>query len=159
MESFRLVDAAATEALARALAPAIDVGTVLLLEGELGAGKTTFTRALVASLGGDPLLVHSPTFSLVHQYEAQMPIFHLDCYRLSDPDEWFSLGVEDQLDQAVACIEWPSKVAEVLPDHVDAWQFDFAHDGEGGRLVTVQPSSRGESAWSDIAARWRQELS
>ena len=128
-----------------------------LLEGELGAGKTTFTRALVAGLGGDPLLVHSPTFSLVHQYEASVPIFHLDCYRLSDAEEWFSLGIDEQLDQAVTCIEWPSRVAEALPEHLPTWRLTFAHDGDGGREVQVQPPMGVTPRWPDAVRACLQE--
>ena len=137
MAMIHLPNEAATTALGREIAQHVCSGDLLLLEGNLGAGKTTFVRALVEALGGDPLLVHSPTFSLVHRYDTTPAVFHLDCYRLGEPDEWYTLGIEEELPTAITCIEWPSRVADVLPESQPTWQLNLDHDGQGGRQVQV----------------------
>ena len=136
-----LPDAAATGALAGALAPLVLRGDLLFLHGELGCGKTTFVRYLVAAHGGDDNVVHSPTFSLVHQYECgagRPPILHLDCYRLSGAEEWESLGVDDELATAITCIEWPERVAEALP--TTAWEVHLRTTVTVGGEAVVTPA-------------------
>lgn len=99
--------------LARALAP----GTVVGLDGPLGAGKTTLVRSIVAALGANPRQVASPTFVLMHQYEARTPIYHFDAYRLKSANEFWELGIQDYFESAgISIIEWASRVAECLPD-------------------------------------------
>jgi len=102
-----LVDETATEDLGIQLARCTPPGGTWLLRGELGAGKTTWTRGFVAGLGGDPDQVASPTYAVLHRYEtAQGRVFHLDLYRLGSGGAW-SLGLEEQLrsdDRLV--VEW-----------------------------------------------------
>ncbi len=87
-------------------------------EGDLGAGKTTLIRAICAHLGV-PDAVSSPTFSLVHEYRRpnDMPVFHMDWYRMRDADEVVNAGLEDLLltPAAVSFIEWPERAPEILP--------------------------------------------
>ena len=94
--------------LAQHLAPHIRAGDLLLLEGDLGAGKTFFARALCRALGVPPFLpVTSPTFTLVHEYDGRLPITHADLYRLRDPAELPDLGLrERRADGAVLIVEW-----------------------------------------------------
>lgn len=103
---------AEAEALGRTLAP----GAVVLLEGELGAGKTTFVQALVRGLGVTAPAT-SPTYALVHRYAGRRgPVFHLDCYRLRSPDEAADLDWEALLSEGDALlVEWPERVREWLP--------------------------------------------
>jgi tRNA threonylcarbamoyladenosine biosynthesis protein TsaE len=103
-----------TAALARDLASRLRAGDVLLLSGDLGAGKTAFVRGLADGLGIDPELVSSPTFTLIHEYRGPgLTLYHADLYRLDRavPED---LGLEDSRDGVLA-IEWPERLAHDLP--------------------------------------------
>lgn len=102
-----------TEALAQQLAEQLDSSDVLTLEGDLGAGKTTFTKSVAKGLG-ITRNVNSPTFTILKQYEGRLPLNHLDVYRLADSDEdlgWDELFYGD----AVSIIEWAHLIKEDLP--------------------------------------------
>lgn len=98
---------AETEALARTLSESLKPGDILALDGDLGSGKTAFTRGLAAGLGY-PGRVQSPTFTIVNEYDGgRLPLFHFDLYRLTSPEELFDIGWEDYLDRGgVCCVEW-----------------------------------------------------
>lgn len=137
MPSEHLPDVAAVEALARRLAPRLRPGDRLLLDGPMGAGKTTLTRALVAALGGDPEQVSSPTFTLMHHYAARIPLIHVDAYRLGDADELAAIGFDEQLEEgAVACVEWPSRVAGLFVAE-ECWRIALDHHDVAGRTATI----------------------
>lgn len=89
---------------------------VLLFYGEMGAGKTTFIRAICKELGVTST-VSSPTFALVNEYESPLgPVFHFDCYRLKNVQEAYDIGLEGYLDSGDYClVEWPEKIEELLP--------------------------------------------
>ncbi len=110
------------EALGRTLPP----GSILLFRGEVGAGKTTFIKAIAAGLGVESATA-SPTFALVHRYQGRRgPVFHLDCYRLRTPDEAQELDWEGLLgDGDVLLIEWPDQAGSWLPQATH--QFSLAH--------------------------------
>lgn len=111
-----LAGEAATVALAQNLAPAVRGGGVVYLRGELGAGKTTFARALLQALGVGAR-VKSPTYTLLERYDAAgYKAFHLDLYRIAHPDELEWLGL-DELDDATALVlvEWPERGGGELP--------------------------------------------
>lgn len=111
-----LPDLAATMCLAEDVALAMKPGDCVCLSGDLGAGKTTFARALIRAIADDPdLEVPSPTFTLVQVYELRLPVAHFDLYRLGSADELDELGLEDALTDGVALIEWPERAAERLP--------------------------------------------
>ncbi|MEO7066628.1 MAG: tRNA (adenosine(37)-N6)-threonylcarbamoyltransferase complex ATPase subunit type 1 TsaE [Rhodanobacter sp.] len=114
--SWALADEAATEALGRRLAGLINGGMVLYLEGPLGAGKTSFARALLIALGVGER-VKSPTYSLVEGYRAHgRPAWHLDLYRIADPGELEWLGLDALSDQAaLVLVEWPERGIGALP--------------------------------------------
>jgi tRNA threonylcarbamoyl adenosine modification protein YjeE len=94
---------------------------ILLLSGELGAGKTCFVRGLCEGLGGDPSQVNSPTFVIMQEYEIQndQRLVHIDAYRLSGPEELESIGWDELLEDknAIIAIEWPSRIADAIPEH------------------------------------------
>lgn len=90
---------------------------VLLFQGEMGAGKTTFIRAICQELGVSSA-VSSPTFSLINEYESPGgPVFHFDCYRLKNQQEAFDIGMEEYLDSGNYClVEWPEIIRGLLPE-------------------------------------------
>jgi len=117
LRDLRLQDEAATRRLAARLAACAVPGDVLALSGGLGAGKTSFSRGFLRARAGDPdLEVPSPTFTLVQVYDLPGgPVWHLDLYRLRQPEEIWELGFEEALDQAILLIEWPERIAGLLP--------------------------------------------
>ncbi|WP_416899692.1 MAG: tRNA (adenosine(37)-N6)-threonylcarbamoyltransferase complex ATPase subunit type 1 TsaE [Minwuia sp.] len=108
---FDLPDEAATRALGAKLARCLRTGDLLLLSGDLGAGKTCLARALIQTLAGAAVDVPSPTFNLAVPYELPgFPVMHYDLYRLSGPDEVDELGLADALDIGAAIVEWPDRL-------------------------------------------------
>jgi tRNA threonylcarbamoyladenosine biosynthesis protein TsaE len=106
--------ASETQALARALGALLRAGDVVLLSGDLGAGKTTFTKGVAEALGvKEP--VTSPTFTIVQEYEGSVPIAHVDVFRLQRVQELYDLGFEELLEGRVVLVEWGDLVAPVLP--------------------------------------------
>jgi tRNA threonylcarbamoyladenosine biosynthesis protein TsaE len=104
-----------TRILGAALAPTLVPGDVISLSGDLGAGKTVFVQGVAAALGVDRR-VTSPTFALVHEYEARYPIVHIDVYRLDSFQEVLDLGFEELLDPgAIMLVEWGEALAPLLP--------------------------------------------
>ena len=141
----------ATNALARALAPALRAGDVLLLDGPIGAGKTHFARALIQALLPAPEDVPSPTFTLVQTYDAPgFEIWHADLYRLSHPDEAVELGLDEAFEHALCLVEWPERLGGACPPR--ALCLCFAHPGPG-----EADESRALSLLSDDPA-WRARL-
>ena len=123
-------------ALARALATSLRAGDVIALHGGLGAGKTTFSRALISALLKRDTDVPSPTYTLVQSYDGpDFPIFHMDLYRLEDPDEVFELGWDETQD-GLALIEWPERAGANLP----AWRLDLTFEILGDtRKAILEP--------------------
>jgi tRNA threonylcarbamoyl adenosine modification protein YjeE len=119
-----LADEQATRRLMADIAAAIEPGDLITLSGDLGAGKTTFARALIRHLAGDESIeVPSPTFTLMQSYELpRFPLVHADLYRLSGPGEVAELGFDDLPDNAVTLLEWPDRAAGHLPPN----RFDVA---------------------------------
>ena len=107
---------AATTDLAHRIARVVGPGDLLTLSGDLGAGKTTFVRALIRALTGDPALdVPSPTFTLLQVYEGPRgPIVHADLYRIRDPADLAELGLDEAADGALVLVEWPERAGDVL---------------------------------------------
>jgi tRNA threonylcarbamoyladenosine biosynthesis protein TsaE len=104
-----------TEALASRLAGALAPGALVLLHGELGAGKTAFVRGLAAGLGADPDEVSSPTFALMQEYRGRVTLRHLDLYRLDHQADIDDLDIEAMRDGAVVVVEWAERMAVVPP--------------------------------------------
>jgi tRNA threonylcarbamoyl adenosine modification protein YjeE len=136
-----LAGPAATEALARELAGLLRRGDVVALEGDLGAGKTVFARALVLALGeADGVAighVPSPTFTLVQLYELpRFSVHHFDLYRLADADEVWETGIEDAFAEGVSVIEWAERIEDILPPATIRIRFEFGA-AETERLVRI----------------------
>lgn len=140
---WELSDEAATAAMARNVANALDDGLVVYLHGPLGAGKTSFARALLTALGVGER-VKSPTYSLIEGYvtSAGQPAWHLDLYRIADPGELEWLGLDALSDPAaLVLVEWPERGAGALPAADVAWQLAYA--GEGRRAAAHALTARG----------------
>jgi tRNA threonylcarbamoyladenosine biosynthesis protein TsaE len=115
MIAIDLPDETATAALAARIAGLARPGDVIALAGDLGAGKTTFARALIRARGGSGE-APSPTFTLVQIYELpDGPVWHFDFYRLRHPDEAWELGIEDAFRDGISLIEWPDRLGRLLP--------------------------------------------
>jgi tRNA threonylcarbamoyladenosine biosynthesis protein TsaE len=111
-----VADLAQTTALGHRLAARLFPGAVVALIGPLGAGKTHFVRAVVEGLGGDGRRVSSPTFALIHEYVARLPVYHFDAYRLSNDAAFADLGIAEYFaGDGVCLIEWADRVEGVLP--------------------------------------------
>jgi tRNA threonylcarbamoyl adenosine modification protein YjeE len=134
-DALKLVGDAATEQLAEDIAMIAAPGWVIRLDGDLGAGKTTFARAFIRALAKDASLeIPSPTYTLVQRYdEADPPVLHADLYRLSDPSEMVELGLEDEDDPAIRLIEWPGQAGAGA--FADAITLYFAMEGEQARTL------------------------
>lgn len=105
-----------TRAVAATLAPTLAPGAVILLSGDLGAGKTAFVRGLAEGLGLDPDEVTSPTFTLVHEYRGgRLPLIHVDLYRL-DRADFDEIGLDEDLAaKGVVAVEWSDRLARPIP--------------------------------------------
>ncbi|HET7628911.1 MAG TPA: tRNA (adenosine(37)-N6)-threonylcarbamoyltransferase complex ATPase subunit type 1 TsaE [Bacillales bacterium] len=127
-ETFRL-----GERLAKRLKP----GDLITLSGDLGAGKTTFTKGLAAGLGINRT-VNSPTFTIIKEYEGRLPLYHMDVYRLEDGDE--DLGFEEYFDgDGVTVVEWAERIADWLPEERLEVSIEHA-SGEDERRIAMIPA-------------------
>jgi len=131
------VDQAEVEAAAVRLAAGLRAGDAVLLEGELGAGKTTFARALIRAACGDPgLEVPSPTYTLVQSYDAAgFTLHHFDLWRLSGPDGVFDLGW-DEARAGVVLVEWPDRLEALAPPN--AFRVCLTVSAEDQRKLTME---------------------
>ncbi|ARO15714.1 ATP-binding protein [Ketogulonicigenium robustum] len=131
-----------TAALAAHFAALLHAGDVLLLEGQIGAGKSFFARALIrARLQNPHEDVPSPTFTLVQTYDADVQIWHSDLYRLTHPDEVIELGLTDAFADAICLIEWPDRLGSLTPAH--ALTLSFAALPDGTHRVAIS----GDATW------------
>jgi tRNA threonylcarbamoyladenosine biosynthesis protein TsaE len=119
--------------LARLLADSLEASDLIVLEGDVGAGKTFFARALCRALGVPPsIAVTSPTFTLVHEYAGRLPIVHADLYRLREPGELPELGLrERRAEGAVVIVEWGGSYLEALGGDGLLTKLDLASRGHG----------------------------
>jgi tRNA threonylcarbamoyladenosine biosynthesis protein TsaE len=131
-----------TATVGRELASTVSAGDVLLLSGDLGAGKTAFVRGLAEGLGVHRDEVSSPTFTLIQEYRGgRLTLFHVDLYRIEDPREFDELGLDEIAGDGVLAIEW----AERLPAPPQgAVCISIEHAGENERRVQIDRSTKGE---------------
>ena len=128
-----------TEKIGEKLAKALPAGTILAYRGDLGAGKTAFTRGLARGLGANEP-VTSPTYTIVNEYlSGKLPLFHFDMYRLRSADDLFDIGWEDYLDRNGICaVEWSENVAEAMEDAIF---ITIQKTGENSRRIIVEGGS------------------
>ena len=116
MPEFHTKSPAETRAIAETFASSLRGGEVIALQGDIGVGKTVFTKGLAAGLGITSN-VTSPTFNIVRQYNGRLPLYHFDVYRIGDPEEMYEIGYEDYFyGQGVCLIEWAKLIEELIPD-------------------------------------------
>jgi tRNA threonylcarbamoyladenosine biosynthesis protein TsaE len=156
--TFDVVDLAGTQAFGQQLAGVLRPGQVIALVGPLGAGKTHLVRAVAVGLGvADGRLVCSPTFVLINEYTARLPVYHFDTYRLKHPEEFFDLGVHEYFaGDGVCLVEWGDRVEQFLPaDHL---RLTITVTGETTRRFTLEAT--GPRSWrvvSELACRLGKE--
>lgn len=143
-KSVAAADERATAALAHTLAGVLAPGDVVALSGDLGAGKTTFARALIAAFaaeaGQPPPEVPSPTFTLVQIYEfPRATLWHFDLYRIERPEDALELGIEEALAEGIAVIEWPERLGPLLPGRHIEVRIAFADAPDARRIELSAP--------------------
>lgn len=125
-----------TEALGEALGKVLKPGAVVAYAGDLGAGKTAFTRGLAKGLGASEP-VTSPTYTIVNEYlSGRIPLFHFDMYRLGSSEDLFDIGWEDYLERGGVCaLEWSENVADALENPI---RVQLEKTGESSRRITIE---------------------
>jgi tRNA threonylcarbamoyladenosine biosynthesis protein TsaE len=149
--TIRTDSADVTRKAAAAIAGHVRTGDVLLLAGDLGAGKTTFTQGFGAALGiTDPIT--SPTFTLLNEYRGSLRVLHADVYRLDSLQEVIDLGIDELVEEdAVALVEWGESAAPAFSnDHLSV-RIEFG-EGDDDRIITLVPSGRSWGARLDAMA-------
>jgi tRNA threonylcarbamoyladenosine biosynthesis protein TsaE len=123
-----------TNTFGQQLAELLQPGDLITMEGDLGAGKTTLTKAIGAGLGVTRT-INSPTFTIIKEYEGRLPLYHMDVYRLENSDE--DIGFEEYFSgEGVTIVEWAQFIEDYLPK--DRLELTLKHDGES-RTITLQP--------------------
>lgn len=142
MKEYASQSVAETHTIAAQLAPRLSGGSIVLLSGELGAGKTTFMKGVASYFDIDDIV--SPTFTLLNVYEIRSPktevrsLIHIDTYRLKNEQELIDIGVEDYMGapDTICVIEWPEKLHTLLKGHRPIL-VTFSHLPDGGRTITI----------------------
>ena len=125
-----------TEAQGEALAKRLAAGAVIALTGGLGAGKTAFVRGLARGLGFTGR-VTSPTFTIVNEYDSEIPLFHFDMYRINNEDELFEIGWDDYLERGgVIAVEWSENITGLLPEN--SVFVDIQKSGDFSRKIDIR---------------------
>ena len=144
MATFISNSPAETEAIGRHLAEDVDAGSVLALKGELGSGKTSFTKGLVAGLGSSAA-VTSPTFTIVHEYQGgRLAVYHFDFFRLENREAAARLGLDDYFfDEGLSVIEWADRFPDLVPEQA-RW-ISFKIKSERRRAIALLEDSNEDS--------------
>jgi len=141
-----------TSERAAELARALNIGDVVLLFGDVGAGKTHFARSLILSLLSAPQDIPSPTFTLVQTYDtAKGEVWHADLYRITSPDEVEELGLVDAFDNAICLIEWPDRMGSLMPDAALTIELTACVDENARNLI----ASWQDKKWDEKLRGWK----
>ncbi len=105
-----------TISIGKKIGKKLKAGDIVCLEGDLGAGKTHFVKGIAEALEINPQEVLSPTYTLIHEYEGTLPLYHFDCYRMESPREALEIGAEEYFyGEGICVIEWPERIASLIP--------------------------------------------
>ncbi len=130
-----------TKLCAQRFAGQLKAGDIVLLQGDLGAGKTTFVKGLGSALKVSSKKIVSPTFVLMNYYKGKLPIYHFDLYRLGNPKELDSLDFDDYFyGEGISLIEWPERLGEHKPKKY--YLVEFQHKGEHQRQICISCPSK-----------------
>lgn len=122
--------------LGEAFAKLLKAQDIVFLKGDLGAGKTVFTKGIATSLGLNPQSVNSPTFVLMNFYEGKLPLYHFDLYRLEKPEELKSVSIDEYFyGDGISIIEWPERLGLFSPK--DFWLVELTHQGGDRRRICI----------------------
>jgi tRNA threonylcarbamoyladenosine biosynthesis protein TsaE len=139
MYTYSIGSTAETDVFGQKLAARLKAGDIIGLCGDLGAGKTTLSKSIIRGLGVRET-VTSPTFTIVHEYQGRLPVFHFDVYRIESIAEMDEIGFEEYLfGEGVCIIEWAEKVSEILPEEC-IWitlQYGNIQDNQEERILTA----------------------
>jgi tRNA threonylcarbamoyl adenosine modification protein YjeE len=148
LKTYPLLSQEDTKTLATELAKITQKGDIFLLEGDLGAGKTTFARFFIRSFLGDDIEIPSPTFTLVQTYiTPQFLIWHFDLYRIEDEDDLRELGLEEALYSGISLIEWPERLGSHKPARCITFKFEMKEDT---RQVTLETFGYWEARFDSL---------
>ncbi len=152
MKQFHITSLTETKKLAAHFAKLLKIGDIIALEGNLGVGKTAFTRFLIQSLTKNNEEVPSPTFTLLQTYDTpDFPIYHFDLYRLERPQDVYELGIEDAFAEGVSLIEWPNKMEHLLPlKKVLTIKIDLQNEERDFTFSSQNPS------WIERLKSWKE---
>jgi len=147
MQTYQLSTLQTTQALGNIIGELAQPGHVILLEGDLGSGKTTLTQAIGHGLQVDATnYITSPTFSIIQEYPGRIPLYHMDFYRITGREEFTDLGVEEYLyGSGLSVVEWPERLADMTPDN--HLKLLLIITGESSRSMTI--SAKG-SGWENL---------
>jgi tRNA threonylcarbamoyladenosine biosynthesis protein TsaE len=139
MKELRTNSPEETAAAAKELGELLEAGDIICLNGDLGAGKTAFTKGIAEALDIEGYIT-SPTFTIVNEYEGILPLYHFDVYRIADPDEMYDIGFEEYINgEGISVIEWSDLIRDAIPKEqirVDIYKdLDIGNDA---RVIKIQ---------------------
>ena len=127
-----------TDKIAYEIASKTQPGDVLALIGDLASGKTTFTKGFCRYFNIIEN-VTSPTYTIINEYSGDIPIFHIDCYRIKNTKELLNLGIEEYFDfGGIILIEWPEKILDFLPKNTIIINFEYDKKNENRRIIKIE---------------------
>lgn len=143
-----------TQRVGQLLGQLLQSGDVLLVSGELGAGKTTFIQGLALGIGIQAR-VTSPTFTIIHEYPGSLPLHHIDAYRLEDAREIAELGLEEYFyGDGITAVEWAERIADWIPSDYLYVRLARVSDEEGQRAITI--GARGSRCYAKVLEELRK---
>lgn len=148
MIRFKTGSAEETAELGRRLGEILQKGDTVCLTGDLGTGKTAFTGGIAEALGIGGYIT-SPTFTIVNEYEGDLPLYHFDVYRIGDPGEMFETGYDEYVSgEGITVIEWAELIQDILPpDRIEVFIEKDHEDKPDSRLITMKFHGPGSAAY------------